>query len=448
MLPAATSAKSASSDVSGPSFNQFLSKEISSPKNNNGNTSNAGNTNNNSNNVNNNANNNNNANKQVDNQAADKPAQAEASTKTDKPKETDKEEQSDSEQADQTGDQSAGAQLIALVENLGKLTVDKAQAGGDKTDGKQDLSTVAAAGPRAIAADASLQLSAADAAAAAAAKIAAGDGKAAAEVNPDAKTDAKDAIGKELDSAQLADKGEAKDKTGSGTERDFAAAIKDANSSAKDNTQQARNPAAEMAAGTDRKLEAAQELASAKALLTDKIQGDAAVAPVPQTFAQQLAANATQANAGAAAEHLSPRVGTPGWDQAVGQKVVWMVAGGKQTAELTLNPPDLGPMQVVLSVNNDKATATFVTAQPEVRDALESALPKLRQMMSDAGVQLSGFSVSTQSSNQGNQQFAGDNSSSGSGRFSPALADADISPVQATISSSRAGRLGMVDTFA
>jgi len=170
-------------------------------------------------------------------------------------------------------------------------------------------------------------------------------------------------------------------------------------------------------------------------------------APVQQTFAQQLAATATQGNT-AASDHLAPRVGASGWDQAVGQKVVWMVAGGKQTAELTLNPPDLGPMQVVLSVNNDKASATFVTAQPDVKDALEAALPKLRQMMSDAGVQLSGFSVSTQSSNQGSQ-FAGNNPS-GSHGFSHSLPDTDSGALPAMVgsTSSRAAKLGMVDTFA
>jgi flagellar hook-length control protein FliK len=46
---------------------------------------------------------------------------------------------------------------------------------------------------------------------------------------------------------------------------------------------------------------------------------------------------------------LSARVGSEAWENQVGQKVVYMVGGEEQTASLTLNPPDLGPLQVVLS---------------------------------------------------------------------------------------------------
>lgn len=93
-------------------------------------------------------------------------------------------------------------------------------------------------------------------------------------------------------------------------------------------------------------------------------------------------------------ERLTPHVGTPAWDQALGQKVVWMVAGAQQSAALTLNPPDLGPLQVVLNVSNGQADASFYADQAEVRQALEAALPKLRDMMSQAGVELGQTSVS------------------------------------------------------
>ncbi|MFZ6644658.1 flagellar hook-length control protein FliK [Undibacterium sp. TJN25] len=447
LLPAAATSKSSSSDVTGPSFNQFLSNEVSSPKNNPAPASNQNNVNNNSS-ANNSANNNNNvnnnndnsANNQVDSKAPDKPAQATGS-KTDKPKDAkDKDDDADSTQAAGSGDQTPAGQIIALVENLGKLTAGNAAAAGKGDDKKVDLSAVAGAINSAML-DKSKQLDAkigpdvtADAA----------DAKTLKAKTPDFKTDA-DLAGKKLANALPTDKGDVKDKADTTKPVDVAAA-KDASANAAKDAQ-LRAPA-EAVAGADQKLQAAQDLAASKALMQD---GAAAVAPVQQNFAQQLAATATQANSAADAEHLSPRVGSPGWDQAVGQKVVWMVAGGKQTAELTLNPPDLGPMQVVLSVNNDKATATFVTAQPEVRDALESAMPKLRQMMSDAGVQLSGFSVSTQSSNQGGQ-FSG-NTPSNSRRSSHGLSGPDtgpISSVSGTTASTtvRTGKLGMVDTFA
>lgn len=153
----------------------------------------------------------------------------------------------------------------------------------------------------------------------------------------------------------------------------------------------------------------------------------------PMQAMQHAAIQSTQAHA---VDKLTPAVGTPAWDQALGQKVVWMVAGEQQSASLTLNPPDLGPLQVVLSVTNSQASATFTAAQPEVRQALEAAMPKLRDMLGEAGIQLGQATVNSGSANQQgapDQQasqtrraFDGDNRSDGAaqpirvGRVQPA----------------------------
>ena len=97
---------------------------------------------------------------------------------------------------------------------------------------------------------------------------------------------------------------------------------------------------------------------------------------------------------------LAPSVGTSAWSQALGDKVVWMAAGAQQTASLTLNPPNMGPLQIVLNITNDQATASFFSAQPEVRQALEAAFPKLREMMNEAGIQLGQATVSAENPRQ------------------------------------------------
>ncbi|MBA2659133.1 MAG: flagellar hook-length control protein FliK [Nitrosospira sp.] len=97
---------------------------------------------------------------------------------------------------------------------------------------------------------------------------------------------------------------------------------------------------------------------------------------------------------------LEPRVGATGWDNALGQKVLWMVSQQQQVVELTLNPPDLGPLQVILSINNDQASATFVSPHADVRQALEAALPRLREMMADSGISLGNTTVSADTSQQ------------------------------------------------
>lgn len=128
---------------------------------------------------------------------------------------------------------------------------------------------------------------------------------------------------------------------------------------------------------------------------------ESAVSPnAMMTAVQHVAPQVAHTMTAQHAEKLTPPVGTPAWDQALGQKVVWMVAGDQQSASLTLNPPDLGPLQVVINVSNSQANATFTAAQPEVRQALEAALPKLRDMLGEAGIQLGQASVNSGSPNQ------------------------------------------------
>jgi flagellar hook-length control protein FliK len=101
-----------------------------------------------------------------------------------------------------------------------------------------------------------------------------------------------------------------------------------------------------------------------------------------------------------ASPKLSPSVGTTAWSQALGEKIVWMATGAQQTATLTLNPPNMGPLQIVVNVSNDQATASFFSAQPEVRQALEAAFPKLREMMNEAGIELGQATVSADTPRQ------------------------------------------------
>lgn len=100
--------------------------------------------------------------------------------------------------------------------------------------------------------------------------------------------------------------------------------------------------------------------------------------------------------------NVSP--GKPGWSEAVGQKVAWMVGAAEQSATLTLNPKDLGPLQIIINVNNEKADATFISDNPEVRKALEDGMSNLKQSMSQAGVELGQANVNTGKEHQAFQQ--------------------------------------------
>ncbi|MGK8199492.1 flagellar hook-length control protein FliK [Burkholderia cepacia] len=190
--------------------------------------------------------------------------------------------------------------------------------------------------------------------------------------------------------------------------------------------------------------------------------GDATDPAASATLAAgATAAAATQANlqlspaagaiAAANAHVLAPHVGTPDWTDALSQKVVFLSNAHQQSAELTLNPPDLGPLQVVLRVADNHAHALFVSQHAQVRDAVEAALPKLREAMESGGLGLGSATVSDGgfASQQQNPQssFAGGQSSRrGSGGSS--AVDAPVDAAQSAPVAASVSRAGLVDTFA
>lgn len=123
-------------------------------------------------------------------------------------------------------------------------------------------------------------------------------------------------------------------------------------------------------------------------------------APQPNTTA--LAALPAQAS-NVANQNLPIQlaVNTPlahnAWADEFSQKITWVATQHGQSAELHLNPPQLGPLDVLIKVNGDQATALFTSPHAVVRDAIEQALPKLREMLADNGIMLGNATVSDQS---------------------------------------------------
>lgn len=82
-----------------------------------------------------------------------------------------------------------------------------------------------------------------------------------------------------------------------------------------------------------------------------------------------------------------------GGDLAAEVKV--MVEGGVQQAELHLNPADLGPIRIQLSLNAQTADISFAAAHSLTREGLAQALPALREMLAGQGLSLGQAGVSS-----------------------------------------------------
>ena len=100
------------------------------------------------------------------------------------------------------------------------------------------------------------------------------------------------------------------------------------------------------------------------------------------------------------------------WTGDFAQKIVWLATHDKQTAQLTLNPPHIGPIEITLNLDKGNASASFVSANAEVREAIETALPRLREMFASAGIELGQANVSAESFRQQPGSGEGQRSSS------------------------------------
>ncbi|MEW6764470.1 MAG: flagellar hook-length control protein FliK [Pseudomonadota bacterium] len=71
--------------------------------------------------------------------------------------------------------------------------------------------------------------------------------------------------------------------------------------------------------------------------------------------------------------------------EAVGQRVMLMVGREMQGARIELNPVDLGPMEINLQLRGNEATVHFGAAHALTREAIEAAIPRLRDLLAEQG---------------------------------------------------------------
>ncbi len=154
-------------------------------------------------------------------------------------------------------------------------------------------------------------------------------------------------------------------------------------------------------------------------------------APPPQPAAPQLPVHTP--------------AGQQAWAEDVGNQVRWMLGRAESKAELVLTPPNLGKLEVSINLNGDQTTAQFIASSQAARDALERAMPQLREVLQQAGIMLGDANVSTSQQGAG-----GDGQEGGSGRG----ASGGTARAEGSADAAASGNVwlrqqqGMVDTFA
>ncbi len=152
--------------------------------------------------------------------------------------------------------------------------------------------------------------------------------------------------------------------------------------------------------------------------------------------------SASGAHASASARIDTP-IGTDGWGNAFSQKVVWLVDRQQQSAELHVNPPHLGPVDVVLNLTDDGARVAFCSPHAAVRDAIEASLADLRNALAERGLSL-GQALVSADPGTAREQLQGDNSRTQQ-RSSVDVGDSGVVTETQLL---RPVRRGLVDIFA
>lgn len=137
-------------------------------------------------------------------------------------------------------------------------------------------------------------------------------------------------------------------------------------------------------------------------------------------------------------------VDTPQWSNEIGERVVWFGANKIQHAEIELDPPELGPLQVRITTQNDQTTVTFTSHHAAVREVLDQSLPRLKEMFSEQGLNLVQADVGERRGTPQQQQ----NDAQDAAALAGSAAGDDDDVGSATMATASKMRLGLVDAYA
>ena len=145
-------------------------------------------------------------------------------------------------------------------------------------------------------------------------------------------------------------------------------------------------------------------------------------------------------SAAAESQTLHAPVGTAAWGNELGARLTVMAQQGVASASLRLSPAHLGPLDVRIAVRDNSATVYFGSQQADTRAALEQALPRLRELFAQQGLNLThaGVSGETPQGTPQNSQAAVQSAALAAAR------EVNVTPVTSAPTRSQ----GLIDTYA
>ena len=166
---------------------------------------------------------------------------------------------------------------------------------------------------------------------------------------------------------------------------------------------------------------------------------------LPTTSATQAAVTGFTSSTLAAPAHLAVQgsVGTPQWNENFASGVRLLATQRISSAELRVQPAELGPIQVSIRIDAGETSIVCTAQHPDTRQALDAALPRLREMLEANGISVGNASVGPQFSGNGSSQ-----SHQGTESRHPSPFATTTEPVQTPVPRTAVRTDQLVDIFA
>lgn len=141
------------------------------------------------------------------------------------------------------------------------------------------------------------------------------------------------------------------------------------------------------------------------------------------------------------------------WSESFAERVGWVVNKRLGSAEVRLNPAHLGPIEVSINVDDEQARVVFSAPHAATREAIEQAMPRLRELLAQQGLDLRQADVGGFTAGDRQGARSGDSADPGGDPGAGSAANGDVDGTgdgESPLNQSRQQPLsgsGLIDTF-
>ena len=188
------------------------------------------------------------------------------------------------------------------------------------------------------------------------------------------------------------------------------------------------------------------KLAAANAIGSDTPVTRIAATSNPDATAAAASVQNKSTDTSVAKPAIALPLSAPGWNNALADNVTVLVQGRQPTAELQINPPSLGPVDIKVSIQGDQATVSFFSAHAPVREAIQAAVPRLTEALAESGIGLGNVFVGSDA--RSNDRQAPEREGRGSGRSREVAAVGEVRGAGEVLWNGPVSGMRAVDLFA